>query len=611
MRHWKTTLILFLSIGLQFSASASSNPDLSLRDKQSLNGVWHYIVDPYENGYYDYRLKPRDQAEHPSRQAFFMDAKPRDKQELIEYDFDQSDTIMVPGDWNTQKKQLYYYEGNVWYRKTFNYQPVKNQRQFVYFGAVNYRADVYLNGHKLGVHIGGFTSFSMEATSYIKAGKNSLVLKVDNTRHKDAVPTVNTDWWNYGGITRDVDIVSVPATFIQKHQIALTSASDKTIHASVTTSTAQAGQKVSISLPELDIVSHAKTDASGTAQFSFHAPDLQLWQPNNPKMYRVNISTGKDKITDNMGFRTIRTEGKKLLLNDKPVFLRGIAIHDEMPLNGGGRVANDEQAKQLLLWTQQLGGNFARLAHYPHNEKTVRLAEQMGILVWSEIPVYWTIDWTNQQTYNNAENQLIEMIERDVNRANVIIWSVSNETPVNPDRTKFLGHLVDKARELDNSRLISAAMERHWDKKDDHLSVVEDPLADKVDLVSFNQYIGWYDGLPDKLAKVHWKIPYNKPVFISEFGAGAKKGLHGDKTERWTEEFQADLYKQTVRNLDQIDGLAGMSPWILVDFRSPRRVLPGIQDDFNRKGLISEDGLKKQAFFELRKYYREKAEQYE
>ena len=137
--------------------------------------------------------------------------------------------------------------------------------------------------------------------------------------------------------------------------------------------------------------------------------------------------------------------------------------------------------------------------------------------------------------------------------------------------------------------------------------MVEDPLADVVDVVAFNQYVGWYDGLPEKCGRVSWEIPYNKPLFISEFGGDAKQGLHGDKSQRWTEEFQADLYRQTLPMVDKIQGLAGFSPWILVDFRSPKRVLPGIQDGFNRKGLISSEGNKKAAFYVLQEYYRQRA----
>jgi len=122
-------------------------------------------------------------------------------------------------------------------------------------------------------------------------------------------------------------------------------------------------------------------------------------------------------------------------------------------------------------------------------------------------------------------------------------------------------------------------------------------------VLSFNQYLGWYGGTPESCRDAQWEITQNKPVIISEFGAGAKQGLHGDKNERWTEEYQEYLYIETLAMLQKIDQLSGISPWILVDFRSPRRPLPHIQDDYNRKGLISEDGKKKKAFWVLKEFY--------
>ncbi|WP_323815949.1 glycoside hydrolase family 2 protein [Cellvibrio sp. NN19] len=603
--RWICAASLLMS-GVHLSA-AEQPLQAYTRDATSLNSEWKIIVDPYENGYYNYRYEPFDQQQNPSVNAFFTDSKQKTPADLIEYDFDKAETLQVPGDWNTQKEKLYYYEGSVWYRKKFD-APAgkKSDRQYIYFGAVNYRADVYLNGKKLGVHIGGFTPFHYEVTGKLKSKNNSLIIKVDNKRYADAVPTLNTDWWNYGGITREVKLINVPNTFIRDYKIALTSHSDKTVAGSVMLDGAKGGEKIQLRLPELDIQQTLTADNTGRVSFSFSAPNAQFWSPENPKLYAVKISSGSDTLTDTIGLRTIETQGKQLLLNGKPLFLRGISIHEEYAADGGGRVSNTKAAKTLLTWAKELNANFVRLAHYPHNEDMVRLADQMGLLVWSEIPVYWTINWKNEETYKNAEAQLSAMIERDKNRAAVIIWSLANETPVSDARNQFLGRLAQKARSLDKTRLLSAAMEKHYRSDNPNIAVVEDPLAEIVDLVSFNQYIGWYDGLPEKADKVTWQINYNKPVFISEFGGGAKQGYHGDAHTIFTEEFQELLYQKSVKMIDKIDGFVGTSPWILADFRSPRRLLNGVQDDFNRKGLYSNEGVKKKAFFVLKDYYDKK-----
>ncbi len=579
------------------------------RDSLSLNGEWKYIVDPYENGFYNYRYEPFDQQENPVKSAFFTDSKQAHKGELLEYNFDKAPSINVPGDWNTQKEKLYYYEGSVWFRKTFPYESTatlsKDKRAYLYFGAVNYRADVYLNGKKLGVHIGGFTPFYYDVTQLLKS-ENSLVVKVDNKRYAEAVPTLNTDWWNYGGITRDVMLVTVPKTHIKNFSIALNNNNFSTIEGKINIEGALKKAQAKISIAELGITHKVKIDENGTGEFSFQTKRLELWEPTSPKQYKVTVSYGKDTLSDDIGFRSITTSGKQLLLNGKPLFLRGISMHEEYSAKGGGRVSTPEQAEVLLNWVKELNSNFVRLAHYPHNEHTVRIAEKMGLLVWSEIPVYWTIQWKNENTYANAEQQLSAMIGRDINRASVIIWSLANETPPSDARNNFLRRLADRARSLDQSRLLSAAMEKHGDPKDPYLAIVEDPLADMVDIVSFNQYVGWYDGKPEKADKIKWKIPYNKPVFISEFGGGAKYGYHGDKDTIWTEEFQANLYQHSLKMIDKIDGYIGTSPWILADFRSPRRLLNDIQDDFNRKGVLSNKGEKKQAFYVLQRYYKSK-----
>ncbi|MEM7036346.1 MAG: glycoside hydrolase family 2 TIM barrel-domain containing protein, partial [Bacteroidota bacterium] len=345
-----------------------------------------------------------------------------------------------------------------------------------------------------------------------------------------------------------------------------------------------------------------KTDDSGKFSFRQKAKRLRRWSPDDPHRYTVAITGLADEVQDQIGFRTIETRGSDILLNGAPIFLKGICMHEESPLRQG-RAHTREDAVQLLTWAKELGCNYVRLAHYPHNEHMIRTAEEMGILVWEEIPVYWTISWENPATYANAAAQLRTMIQRDRNRAATIIWSLANETPNSEARLRFLRNLAQEARNLDSTRLISAALEQVSDPTVPGQRTLQDPFAEVVDVLSFNQYIGWYDGLPDKCRTVRWKIPYDKPVLISEFGAGAKFGFHGPKTYRWTEEFQADLYTETLQMIDRIGQLRGFSPWILVDFRSPRRVLPGVQDEWNRKGLISDDGRKKAAFDVLKEYY--------
>ncbi len=605
MKYFPVIIGLLISL----TVSAQTQNGLSNRDGLLLDGEWKVIVDPYENGYYNYRWQPFDQQKQPSRSAFFTDSEANSPSDLIEYSFDSAKTksLQVPGDWNTQMAELYYYEGTVWYRKKFDYAPDAKKKTFVYFGAVNYIAEVYLNGKKLGKHEGGFTPFFYDVSETIKNGSNSLVVKVDNRRHRDGVPTLNTDWWNYGGITRSVKILSVSQNYIADYSIQLKSLNIRNVTGHIKLSEKAAGTDIEVSLPELKQKIKVQTDENGEAFFSFKNKNLELWSPENPKLYKLEIAAADDKLSDKVGFRKIETEGRMLLLNGEQIFLRGICIHEEFPLNGEGRVNNAEKAHQQLEWAKELNCNFVRLAHYPHNEDIVRLADEMGILVWEEVPVYWTIDWTNKNTYKNAEQQLSDVVMRDKNRPSVIIWSIANETPVKPERTAFLSNLAKHVRSLDDSRLISAAMERHGKPGEPNVSVVQDPLAEVVDLVSFNQYNGWYGGTPDVCANTKWEIPYEKPVFISEFGAGAKQGYHGDSLQRWTEEYQEYLYRETLKMIDQIDGLCGFSPWILMDFRSPRRVLPGIQDDFNRKGLISDEGKKKKAFFVLQKYYEEKS----
>jgi beta-glucuronidase len=614
MKHFLSIIFSVIGGGFLTMASAATLPliqNVGAYESLSLNGAWNYIVDVQEEGYYDYRM-------NPTRWGFFQNAKPQKPEDLIEYDFDKSPTMQIPGDWNTQDERLFFYEGTVWFKRSLHlpsnifHQP--SSLFLLYFGAVNYDCHVYVNGRHVGHHIGGFTPFNYDVTDLLKEGENVIIVKVDNKRHAEDVPTQIFDWWNYGGITRDVKLVKVPIVYLEDYSVTLSppesggvrgGLSKRNISFSARLNKAEAGHTLTVSIPELKLKKTFTTDTNGTIHcslFTIPSKKLQLWTPENPKCYRVEISLNTSTISDEIGFRTIETRDKQILLNGQPIFLKGISIHNEKP-NGGGRANSVEDARTLLSWAKELGCNFVRLAHYPHHEEMVREAEKMGILVWSEIPVYWTIAWKNPKTYENAQNQLRDMIARDHNRANIIIWSIANETPHSAERDQFLGNLAQYARTLDNTRLISMAMEVTG--ASNYVNRLNDNMNQYVDVVSFNQYIGWYRDVNDA-PKMKWEIPYNKPVIVSEFGGGAKYGYHGQKNQRWTEEFQENLYRENCAMLDKIEGLAGTTPWILKDFRSPRRVLPDVQDYYNRKGLFSDKGEKKKAFYVLKNWYETK-----
>lgn len=596
----RTKAALLLHAFLLLAATAHARQQSPLitnvfgRNALSLDGRWQTIVDPYENGYYDYRYQPRGD-------GYFMNAKPKSPADLVEYDFDSSPEMDVPGDWNSQDERLLFYEGTVWYKKSFDYQRKAGARLFVYFGAANYAADVYLNGRKLGRHEGGFTPFDFEVTQAVRGRDNFLVVRVDNKRRRDAVPTLNTDWWNYGGLTREVRLVEVPGAFVRDYFIQLKKGSRDEVSGWVKLDGAAVGESVTVEIPEAGVRRTFKTDAEGYAPVGFKAK-LNLWSPESPKLYQVKVSTDADSVTERIGFRSVEARGADILLNGRPVFLRGISIHEESPLRGG-RAFNESDARMLLGWAKELGCNFVRLAHYPHNEHMTRLADELGLMVWSEIPVYWTILWDDAGTLENARAQLGENVTRDKNRASVILWSVANETPVGDARNRFLKNLIDHARSLDPTRLVTAANERHYEGET--TQVVDDPLGEYLDVLGCNEYLGWYDGPPEKADRMNWKVTLNKPLVISEFGADALYGLHGDKGARWTEEYQRDVYEHQLAMLRRVTALRGMSPWILTDFRSPRRPLPRVQDFYNRKGLISSRGERKQAFYVLQSFYRE------
>ena len=361
---------------------------------------------------------------------------------------------------------------------------------------------------------------------------------------------------------------------------------------------AESGTHVTLRIPDLHIEKDAVTDTNGRAEFSFAAPGLDLWSPEHPRLYAISLHAGPDDLTDEIGFRTIEVQGDQILLNGKPVFLRGISYHDEAPFRSG-RSWSDKDAETLLGWAQELHCNFVRMAHYPHTENEIRLADKLGIMVWSEIPVYWGIAWTNPHTLDVAKHQLWEMIRRDHNHASVILWSMSNETPESPERDAFIHQLAVEARSEDPTRLITSAIVTHFKGT---TATLDDPLGQDLDVLGYNEYLGWYQGTPETIPGYTWRNPLGKPVILSEFGAGAKAGLHGPATDMFTEEYQDNVYQQQFQMLAKMPFLRGMTPVGAHGFslphapapRHPGRLQPqgpGLRQRRKEEGLLHPAGL--------------------
>lgn len=563
------------------------------RPATSLNGEWASIVDPYFSGLFSFHHEERTNGWFLNQKAQSGDTYP------VEYDYAKSPKLKIPGDWNTQRPELFFYEGPVWYERDFTYSPHPGKKTLLYVGAANYKSWFWINGKKVCEHEGGYTAFACDATAALHPGNNFIVAAVDNTRREDNVPTLETDWWNYGGLTREISLIDVPETYIDQYDLHLDRGAGSHIsgwvHVAGSTSA-----KVEVTIPALGAKATGLTDASGRAAVTFNAPNLVRWSPESPKLYDVTLTAGSDSMHELIGFRTVETRGTQILLNGKPVFLRGISIHAEAPYRTG-RAWSDKDAETLLVWAKELGCNYVRFAHYPHDETMLRAADRMGLMVWSENPVYWALHFDDSKVLAKATAQLDEEVGTLRNHASIVLWSMANETPNNPARTNFITSLAEHARKLDSSRLITAAL---LVRAEGMTKVVDDPLGQALDVIGVNEYIGWYEQHPESADSTTWRISYEKPLIVSEFGADARFGLHGNPDQRWTEEYQANIYRHQLGMLNRIGQLRGMSPWILMDFRSPNRVLPGVQDEFNRKGLISDQGEKKQAFYVLQDAYR-------
>jgi len=578
---------------LESRLDASTLINIAGRETESLNGKWNFAADLYDTC---------RRAHWYKSQRFSSDGR----EFPLDFDWEGWDRIKVPASWNLEKPELHYFEGSGVYTRTFRYIPkTKGERLLLRFEGSSYRTTVFLNGKIVGTHDGASTPFNADISDAVET-ENRIVVVADARRSPVRVPTDNTDWFNYGGIYRDIYLVRVPPVYIKDWFVRLapdgtysTILADVTV-ASAVNDRAQANGTACLQIPGLSIKQEiAIRDGKGEAKIPAKP---ELWSTDNPKLYDVSISFGSggatDTVNDRIGFREIKANGHEITLNGKKIFLSGVCVHEDHFILG--KTTTEEIIRQTIRDLKAMNGIYLRLAHYPHDARFARIADEEGVLLWEEVPVYWSVAFDNPDTYADAENQLSELVLRDRNRASVIIWSVGNENADIDSRLAFMSKLAQKAKALDSSRLVSAACLINHEKL-----LIQDRLADFLDVIGINEYYGWYSPNFDHLPKILANSNPGKPVLVCEFGADARLGQRGSVDELWTEDKQKQLYEQQVETFKKCQYIAGTTPWILYDFRCPRR-LNRYQEGFNRKGLIdAERKAKKPAFYVMQKFYEE------
>jgi len=546
------------------------------REVISLDGAWHVTPDLFDEGL---------------RQRWFADdltpisqwTAPRDAEPFA------ADTLELPCCWTASRPEWRYFEGGMWFARQFVWDGRK-PRLVLRLGAAAYAARVFLNGSFVGSHRGASTPAFFELTSLVRSGTNALLIQVDNRRRPDRVPMHHFDWFNHGGLYREIALIPLPAIFIRSFTAAL---AEGGVRVAVTLSDRAAGS-IDVDIAQLGRASLSVADGRAEAVLPF-VPDL--WSPDAPRLYDVTAQFGADRVADRVGFRRIEVRGEDILLNGGLIYLRGICAHEEGMERG--RVMAETDAQRMLEDAKALGCNMLRLAHYPHHEAVARLADEMGMMLWEEIPVYWAIAFENPDTFEDAENQLRELIARDCNRASVILWGVGNENADTDTRYAFMAGLARAARQADRTRLIAAACLINREN-----FRIEDRLIAELDVVGLNEYFGWYEPDIGGLRRLLENSRPGKPVVISETGADGVAGLHGSDRQLFTEECQAAVYRQQIAIVSEVPYIRGFVPWLLYDYRTERRQTR-CQRGISRKGVIAEDKqTRKLAFAVLAKWFK-------
>lgn len=533
--------------------------------------------------------------------------------------------IAVPASYNDQLEGARDYLGPVWYETEIT-PPRGNDGDSVFlrFGSVNYLAEVWLNGKKAGKHEGGHLPFELEVTKLVVPGKNRLVVRVDGALAPDRVPPGNVptdpkdafggqafppasfDFFPYAGIQREVHCYTTPRERLDDVTV-VTRIRGKTGIVEVTARAAGRGSVRATIEGFGRRVSGVASLSRGKARIELEVPSAKFWAPGSPHLYalaveRLRDGTPEDEVSLAVGIRTVEVRGDRLLLNGRPITLRGFGRHEDFPITGRtlppAVVVRDFEN---LRW---IGANSFRTTHYPYSESMLDLADRLGFLVIAETPAVGLFFKPEGLDKRRALCRTFtrELIERDKNHPSVILWSLANEPHSHrPVAAGFFRELAKLAKKLDPTRPVTLVS---------YLGAGE-AAFDAMDVVCVNRYFGWYTEsgeiergvakLDGELDRIHRR--FKKPLILSEFGADALAGCHADPPEMFSEEYQAELIERYLALLAKKSFVVGAHVWNLCDFKTAQGVMrPG---GINHKGVFTRDRRPKLAAHRIRARWRD------
>jgi len=549
---------------------------------------------------------------------------PADHAKTWPHGFETHRQVGVPASFNEQftDYDTFNHMGFAWYARSFKVpSALRTQHLELHFAAVNYRADVYLNGHYLGSHETGYTPFAFPINEALRSddGDNLLVVRVDCalTPHtvpqggfdKAAIPglsspfkpSVNFDFFPFSGINRSVTLVATAITRVESVFIdpSLEDA-DGVIAVRGALSAPAESVQLSVAVPGGPISTSASLDGTSFSA-TLRIPGAKLWDVGQPNLYTLDIAvTAQGHVCDayhqSFGVRTIKVEGNQLLLNGRPIYLKGFGKHEDFPVLGRSQPdALNVRDLELLRW---IGANSFRTSHYPYASEMLDLADRLGILVISESPAVSMIPAHASADTLELHCQVIrEQIRRDYNHPSVVMWCVANEPHSHtPEAVPYFERVFQVARTEDQTRPHLMVMCYWPNEKCHHL----------CDIVGVNCYPGWYGG-GDKLKNTadyfrgfldDVRQQTGKPIMITEIGADSMAGLHSLPSSLWTEDYQTDLLETNLNVIREKDYILGEHLWALSDFHTAQN---HFRTHGNRKGLFTRDRQPKAAAHMLRK----------